>query len=33
MDCTFRTADPDEIDKLLMMRIEFVKDIHPEYDE
>lgn len=32
MECKYRIADKSEIDRLLEMRLEFVKDIHPEYD-
>jgi GNAT superfamily N-acetyltransferase len=32
MDCVYRIADASEIDLLLEMRLEFVRDIHPEYD-
>jgi GNAT superfamily N-acetyltransferase len=32
MNCQYRIADKSEIDLLLEMRLEFVKDIHPEYD-
>ena len=33
MNCEYRCADTSEIDLLLEMRLEFVKDIHPEYDD
>lgn len=33
MNCKYRVADKSEIDMLLQMRLEFVKDIHPEYDD
>jgi GNAT superfamily N-acetyltransferase len=32
MNCKYRIADTSEIDLLLEMRLEFIKDIHPEYD-
>ena len=32
MNCTYRIAEKTEINSLLEMRLEFVKDIHPEYD-
>lgn len=32
MSCKFRIAHENEIDKLLEMRLEFVKNVHPEYD-
>ena len=32
MNCKYRIADNSEIKLLLEMRLEFVKDIHPEYD-
>lgn len=33
MNCAYRLAEKTEIDSLLEMRLEFVKDIHPEYDQ
>jgi ribosomal protein S18 acetylase RimI-like enzyme len=33
MNCKYRIADKADIDLLLEMRLEFVKDIHPEYDK
>src|SRR5574344_227110 len=33
MNCKYRIADKSEIDLLLEMRLEFGKDIHPEYDK
>ncbi len=32
MACKYRIADKSEIDLLFEMRLEFVKDIHPEYN-
>jgi GNAT superfamily N-acetyltransferase len=32
VSCKFRIANRNEIDKLLEMRLEFVKSVHPEYD-
>lgn len=32
MQCEYRIVDKSEIGLLLEMRLEFVKDLHPEYD-
>lgn len=33
MGCIYRMLDKSEIDLLSTLRLEFVKDVHPEYDD
>ncbi len=33
MTCNYRMANKSEIDTMLELRLEFIKDIHPEYDD